>query len=134
MIPFRPLATATAVLLLCLAWVWFAWPDWILVHWSLPYSYGAGFLARRMACFFLAAAVILWSLRKTQSAEAKAAVVNGMVAACLSLIVSGLWEYVTGHAGWGIFFAIGLESVLLTAFAAAGFSPAASAKPAAPVR
>ncbi len=116
MITFRHLATAASFLLLVLAIVWFAWPQWILTHWEVAYNYGAGFQSRRMACFFLAVAVILWSVRQTHSAEARRAVINGMAAACVSLIMLGLWEYMSGHAGRGIFFAIGLESLILATF------------------
>lgn len=116
MVKFKTLATMTSLLCLGLAAAWFAEPAWILTHWSLSYNYDGGFVARRMACLFVALAVILMTLRSTRSQLARQAVANGIIAACLSLIGLALYEHGTGHVGRGIFFAIGLESVLAAAF------------------
>ena len=113
---FKPLATATSVLCLALGVVWFALPQWILTHWRLDYDYGGGFVARRMACLFFAIAVILFSLRNTVSREARVAAGRGVITACATLIVLGLYELASGHVGWGIVFAFGLATSLILAF------------------
>ena len=113
---FKPLATATAVVCLVLGAVWFALPHWILTHWRLDYDYGGGFVSRRMACLFFAIGVILFSLRNTVSREARVAAGRGVIAACTTLIVLGLYELASGHVGWGIVFALGLETLLIVAF------------------
>ena len=114
---FKSLATATSLLCLGLGVVWFTLPHWILTHWALDYDYGGGFVSRRMACLFVALGVILFSLRKTQSRDARVAAGRGVIAACVTLVLLGLYELASGHVGWGIVFAIGLETSLVVAFA-----------------
>ncbi len=113
---FKPLATATAILCFALGVVWFALPHWILTHWQLAYDYGGGFVSRRMACLFFALGVILYSLRNTQSRDARVAASRGIIAACASLVVLGLYELAGSHVGWGIVFALALETSLIAAF------------------
>ena len=117
---FKTLTIATSLLCLALAVVWFAQPQWILTHWSMAYDYDGGFMSRRMACLFLALSVILMSLRNATSATVRHAVGNGVMTACLSLIGLGLYEWLSGHVGIGIFAAIGLETVLTLAFLVVG--------------
>jgi hypothetical protein len=130
--PFKILSILTAVICLALAVVWFSLPDWILAHWHVAYLEGGELVSRRMACLFLALAVILFGLRNLRSLEARQALGNGIIAACLSLMGLGVYERVSHHAGDGIFFAIGLESVICLAFLTVGrFSGQADAEPAA---
>lgn len=118
--PFKTLSILTAAICLILAVVWFALPDWILAHWHVAYLEGGELVSRRMACLFLALGVILFGLRHLRSAEAQGALGNGIIAACVSLIVLGAYERISHHAGNGIFAAIGLESVICFAFLTVG--------------
>ena len=128
--PFKLLSILTAAICLILAGVWFALPDWILAHWHVAYLEGGELVSRRMACLFLALGVILFGLRNLRAVEARQALGNGIIAACVSLIALGFYERISHHAGNGIFFAIGLESVICLAFLTVGrFSGQASAEP-----
>jgi hypothetical protein len=118
--PFKALSILTAVLCLVLAVVWFALPDWILSHWHVAYLEGGALVSRRMACLFLALGVILFGLRHLRSREAQQALGNGVIVACASLIVLGVYERISHHAGNGIFAAVGLESLICLAFLTVG--------------
>ncbi len=139
MLSFKPLTVATSLLCLGLAAIWFAWPEWILTHWHMTYDYDGGFMSRRMACLFLALSVILMSLRNAASPVVRGAVGNGVITACLSLIALGIYEWLSGHVGVGIFAAISLESVLTVAYFTVSskkprLTPQNPPEPAAPVR
>ncbi len=129
---FRHAATATALICLLLAGVWFVFPHWILTHWGLDYGYGAGMLSRRMACFFLGLAVILNGLREVDDPFVQKTVVRGVLAICLSLAALGLYEWLSGHANAGMLYAVGLEVSIALAFGLA--APQASAEPQARLR
>lgn len=130
--PFKMLSILTAAICLVLAGLWFTLPDWILVHWHVAYLEGGELVSRRMACLFLALAVILFGLRNLRSREARQALGSGIIVACVSLIGLGLYERISHHAGNGIFFAIALESIICVAFLTVGrFSGRTVAEPAA---
>ncbi len=129
--PFKPLSVLTAAICLILAGMWFVMPDWILAHWHVAYLEGGELVSRRMACLFLALGVILFGLRDLRAPEARQAIGNGIIAACVSLIALGLYERMSHHAGNGIFFAIALESLICLAFLTVGrFSGRVGAEPA----
>ena len=113
---FRRLTLLTSALCLLLAVVWLSFPEWILTHWSVGYGYDGGLVSRRMACLFFALSVLLFGLRKVEAPDLKSAVRNGVIAACMSLAALGVYELVSGHAGVGILFAIGLEALVTLAF------------------
>ncbi|ESQ94648.1 hypothetical protein [Asticcacaulis benevestitus] len=118
--PFKALSILTAALCLVLAVVWFVLPDWILANWHVAYLEGGALVSRRMACLFLALGVILFGLRHLRSRGTQQALGNGIIVACASLIVLGLYERISHHAGNGIFAAIGLESAICLAFLSVG--------------
>ncbi|CAL4868608.1 hypothetical protein MMA231_02896 [Asticcacaulis sp. MM231] len=118
--PFKALSILTAALCLVLAVVWFVLPDWILANWHVAYLEVGTLESRRMACLFLALGVILFGLRHLRSRETQQALGKGIIAACASLIVLGLYERISHHAGNGIFAAIGLESAICCAFLSVG--------------
>jgi hypothetical protein len=64
--------------------------------------------------------VILFGLRHLRSREAQQALGNGVIVACASLIVLGVYERFSHHAGNGIFAAVGLESAICLAFLTVG--------------
>ncbi|ESQ82141.1 hypothetical protein AEAC466_18565 [Asticcacaulis sp. AC466] len=114
--PFKTVSALTGVVCLILAGVWLILPQWILTHWQVGYDYGDGLVSRRMACLFVAFGVILLSIRKVDVREAQRAVSNGVIVACLSLIALGLYEWLSGHVGDGIWFAMALEAVICLGF------------------
>ena len=133
--PFKTLSLLTAGACLVLASLWFTWPDGILASWHVAYLEGGALVSRRMACLFLALAVILFGLRDLRAPDARQALGNGIIAACVSLIGLGLYERISHHAGNGIFFAIGLESLICLAFLTVGrFSGQVGAEPVAQFR
>ncbi len=133
--PFKPLSILTAAICLILSGVWFAIPDWILSHWHVAYLEGGELVSRRMACLFLALSVILFNLRNLRSQEARQALGKGIIVACMTLIGLGFYERISGHAGNGIFVAVGIESAICLAFLTVErFSDQAVAEPAAQFR
>ncbi|MDV6332684.1 hypothetical protein [Asticcacaulis sp. 201] len=126
--PFKILATVTGLVCLILAGVWLILPHWILTHWQVGYDYGDGLVSRRMACLFVALGVILLSIRKVDLREAQQAIGNGVIVACVSLIALGLYEWLSGHVGEGIWFAMGLEAVICLGFLTVR-DPARAARP-----
>lgn len=109
---FRTLSTFTASLCFLLALVWGFVPDMLLAIWSIEYSEGAGFVARRSAVLFAALGVMFYLVRRAPVSIARNALSNGFIVGCFGLAVLGFAEWLNGHAGPGILLAVLVEFAL----------------------
>ncbi|POA47004.1 hypothetical protein C1893_17740 [Pseudomonas sp. MPR-ANC1] len=109
---FRTLSTFTSSLCFLLALVWGLVPDMLLAIWSIEYSEGVGFVARRSAVLFAALGVMFYLVRRAPVSIARNALSNGFIVGCFGLAVLGFAEWLNGHAGPGILLAVLVEFAL----------------------
>lgn len=109
---FRTLSGITASLCFLLAVGWGFAPDRILAIWSIEYSDGAGFVARRGAVLFAALGVMFYLARNAPPSLGRNALSNGFIVGCFGLAVLGFTEWLNGHAGPGILLAVLVEFAL----------------------
>ena len=109
---FRTLSSITSSLCFLLALVWGFFPDILLATWSIEYSEGAGFVARRGAVLFAALGVMFYLVRTAPPSLGRNALSNGFIVGCLGLAVLGFTEWLNGHAGPGILLAVLVEFAL----------------------
>jgi hypothetical protein len=72
-------------------------------------------MARRMAALFLGISLVLWLARDAESSPLRRSVSAGLSASMAALALFGLWDFVHGSVGYGIWIAVTVE----TFFAAA---------------
>ena len=109
---FRTLSGLTAALCFLLALIWGVFPDILLAIWSIEYSDGAGFVARRSAVLFAGLGVMFCLVRNAPPSIARSALSNGFIVGCFGLAVLGFAEWLNGHAGPGILLAVLVEFAL----------------------
>lgn len=109
---FRTLSSITSSLCFLLALVWGFFPDILLATWSIEYSEGAGFVARRGAVLFAALGVMFYLVRTAPPSLGRNVLSNGFIVGCLGLAVLGFTEWLNGHAGPGILLAVLVEFAL----------------------
>jgi len=109
---FRTLSGLTAALCFLLALIWGVFPDILLAIWSIEYSDGAGFVARRSAVLFAGLGVMFILVRNAPPSIARSALSNGFIVGCFGLAILGFAEWLNGHAGPGILLAVLVEFAL----------------------
>ncbi|WP_434707187.1 hypothetical protein J3P75_14525 [Pseudomonas sp. R1-1] len=109
---FRTLSGLTCSLCFVLALAWGIFPERLLAIWSVEYSEGAGFVARRSAVLFAALAMMFYLVRNAPPSLGRNALSNGFIVGCLGLAVLGFAEWLNGHAGPGILVAVLVEFAL----------------------
>ena len=109
---FRTLSGITASLCFLLALGWGFVPEMILAIWSIEYSEGAGFVARRSAVLFAALGLMFYLVRNAPPSLGRNALSNGFIVGCFGLAVLGFAEWLNGHAGPGILLAVLVEFAL----------------------
>ncbi|WP_417528700.1 hypothetical protein [Marinomonas shanghaiensis] len=113
---FRHVAILTSFLFLVLAVAWMFFPEQMLTQWGVLYSDGAGLVSRRGAVFYLGVAVMFFMARNTEHSAARMALIKGIMATCMVLIVLAVYEFLVGHANKQILIAALIEAILGLAF------------------
>jgi hypothetical protein len=72
-------------------------------------------MARRMSALFLGISLILWLARDAENSALRQSVCASLSASMAALALFGLWDFVHGSVGYGVWIAITVE----TFFAAA---------------
>jgi hypothetical protein len=72
-------------------------------------------MARRMSALFLGVSLVLWLARDAESSPLRRSVSAGLSASMAALALFGLWDFIHGSVGYGIWIAVTVE----TFFAAA---------------
>jgi hypothetical protein len=115
---FRGAAIAASSLCLALAALWMGAPQFILWVWQIDGSQATLVMARRGAALFLGLAVMLWLARDAESSPTRSALAIGFSVCCAALAALGIYDFMAGHAGLGIWMAVVVESALALTFAA----------------
>ena len=82
----------------------------------------AYFISRRTAMFFLGYAVISYYSRNAQPSVNRQSISLGIALSMFGLAVLGLFEFIRGFVGGGIFLAIGAELFLAISYLSIWFS------------
>ena len=75
-------------------------------------------IARRMAALFLGIGLILYLGRDVEDSALRRAVCTGLSASMAALALLGLYDWLGGRAGPGIFIAVSVEALLAAALGA----------------
>ncbi len=100
-------------LFLCLLFI----PDLIFWLFDVSATASATFAFRRAAMLFFGLAVIAWFSRETSHSEARQAICIGFTLQMLTLALLGIFEFVRGFVGWGIFVAVLTELIFSICYA-----------------
>ena len=115
-ISFRRLATISSILFFVLAIIWMFFPEKALTSWGVPYTDSAGLVSRRAAAMYAGLCVMLWMARNALQSPARRALSAGLVIACIFIASDGVYDFLAGNAGSGIFKAVIIEAVLAILF------------------
>jgi len=115
---FYRLAVFTSVQFLILAMTWMFAPVQLLSGWGVEFSTAVGLIGRRAAALYAGIAVMFFLARNAEPSTARAALIYGIVTACMLLAFLGVYEMATGHATKGILAAVFIEIVLSLLFVA----------------
>ena len=88
--------------------------------WGVDATPEAAFMGRRLGAAFLGFAVIFWLSRNLPASEARRAIALGISTALCVVACFGLYEFLRGFAGPGIFLAIAVEVLLAAGLLATG--------------
>ncbi len=113
---FKFLSTSAAFICLVLAFSYVFVPQLFFWMWNVEYSYPVGLAAKRSGALFFGVGVMLWLARNAPVSEARTALSRGFALGCFGLAVLGLYELISGHAGYGILLAASVELVLGVGF------------------
>ncbi|MFK5978973.1 MAG: hypothetical protein QM488_08825 [Rhizobiaceae bacterium] len=117
MISFKNVSLAAAAvssaLFLCLLFL----PDLIFFIFGIEGGEVARLMSRRAAMLFLGLATISYLGRDAPHSVLRQAVCMGMAACMAGLAIVGIFEFVRGFAGIGIFLAVATEIAFATVFA-----------------
>jgi hypothetical protein len=67
-------------------------------------------MARRMSALFLGISLLLWLARDAENSALRRSVCAAMSASMAALALFGLWDFIQGSVGYGIWIAISAES------------------------
>ena len=116
---FEWLSAGTALLCALLALAWLGFNRQLMKLFGIPYSAGAGLVARRNGALFLGVAVILWNVPAPADQAIRRMIGTGIGTVCAALALLGTFEFQRKRAGAWIWLAVATEFALAIAFFAA---------------
>lgn len=114
---FRGMSRAASVICGMLAFVWILVPHILLSIWQVESSVSTILAGRRSGALFFGLGVMLWLAQDATSSPTRDAIAAGFAASCAVLAALGIYEFVAGHAGVGIWLAVAVEIPLAVGFA-----------------
>jgi hypothetical protein len=115
---FRTVATITSILLFLLG-AGYLFAGGVLVgRWNIPATDEVLLVARRIGAIYLGLSVLFFKAKNAPVSAARAAITAGAVAVLSLLVILGVYEFVVGRVGAGIFVSAGIELVLAIGFVA----------------
>lgn len=113
---FRSLSILSTILAATLFLILLFIPNLVFWLFQIPFSESAAFLSRRAAVLFLGYAIIMWLVKDTEDSSLRKAICLGWGVALSALAVLGIFEFIRGFVGPGIFLAVFVESFLGVSF------------------
>jgi hypothetical protein len=113
---FRAVATFTSVLLFILGAGYLFAGGIVVGRWNLPATDEVLLVARRIGAIYLGLSVLFFMAKKVPVSGARTAIAAGACAVLTLLVVLGVYEFVAGRVGAGIFVSAGMELLLAIGF------------------
>ncbi len=112
MINFKSLSIITSVLSITLFLFLIIIPEPIFILFDVEGNKSAYFVSRRAAMLFAGYSVISYFLRNIQPSDIRQVISLGFAVSMFGLSVLGIFEFIRGFVGVGIFFAVSVELFL----------------------
>jgi len=113
---FKTMAIITAIVgcLLGLAFIFLG--KLMLMRWGIESDVGLLLLCRRIGILYLGISVMFFLARSAPASLTRTAMSTGTALAISLLALSGVYEFLSGHAGPGIFVSVTLETLIAAGF------------------
>lgn len=109
---FRAIATITSVLLFLLGVGYLFAGATVVGRWDLQATEGVLLVARRIGAIYVGLSVLFFMAKNVSASPARTAMSAGGVAVLSLLVILGVYEFLGGRVGAGIFVSVGIESLL----------------------
>jgi Na+-driven multidrug efflux pump len=116
MADFRTLNKITSGIAIALFLILLIFPEPIFYLFNVTGNDSADFISRRAAMLFLGFGVICWSSRNAQPSVTRQAISLGIAVSMFGLTFLGIFEFLRGYAGGGIFLAVSTELLLAVSY------------------
>jgi hypothetical protein len=116
MVDFRTLNIISSGISIALFFFLLIYPEPIFYLFNVAGSDSAYFISRRAAMLFLGFAVICWLSRNAQPSATRQAISLGIALSMSGLSILGIFEFIRGYAGGGIFLAASTELFLAVSY------------------
>ena len=113
---FRAVATITSVLLFILGAGYLFAGGTVVGRWDLPATDGVLLVARRIGAIYLGLSVLFFMAKNVPASAARTAMTAGAMVVLSLLAILGVYEFVMGRVGEGIFVSAGIELLLAIGF------------------
>ncbi len=113
---FRAVATITSVLLLILGAGYLFAGGTVVGRWDLPATDEVLLVARRIGAIYLGLSVLFFMAKNVPASAARTAMTAGAMVVLSLLAILGVYEFVAGRVGAGIFVSAGIELLLAIGF------------------
>jgi len=116
MIEYRVLNLITSVISIILFISLLFFPEPIFMLFEIYGNESAYFISRRAAMLFLGFAVIFYFSRNAKNTDTRQSILLGLTLSMFGLAILGVFEFMRGFAGVGIFLAVGTELFLAVSY------------------
>ena len=116
MLNFKQLNIVTSIICLALFIILLIIPESVFLLFGAEGNETAYIIARRASMFFMGYAVISFFSRTAQPSAIRQAISLGIALSMLGLLVLGIFEFMHGTFGSGIFLAVSLEVFLFVSY------------------
>jgi hypothetical protein len=113
---FKTVATVTSILLFMLGAGYLFAGGVVVGRWNITATDEVLLLARRIGAVYLGLSVLFFMARTAPVSDARTAISAGATVVLLLLVTLGIYEFVAGRVGAGIFASAGVELVLAIGF------------------
>jgi hypothetical protein len=116
MVNFKTLNLITSLMSFVLFVSLLVIPEPIFWLFQVEGNNSAFFISRRAAMLFLGIAVISFLSRSAKNSDTRQAIILGFACSMLGLVLLGLFEFLRGYVGAGIFLAMSAEAFLAVSY------------------
>lgn len=113
---FKTIVTITAIIALLLGVGYLFFGALVIGRWQLQPTESVLLLGRRLGAFYLGLSLILFLARSAPVSVIRTALSAGAAVILLLLVILGIYEFLTGHAGSGILISVFIELLLALGF------------------
>lgn len=116
MIAFRHAAILLSVICAALFVIFLVFPAQYMATYGIASSEGAAFMSRRVSPMVLGLAVLFWYARNLRMSPGREAIRLAVIISFGGIALTGIGEFLVGHASWTILVAAMSELVIAGVF------------------